>query len=151
MAKQFFLFKWVQGWRLDKFFNTLFKHSANGDISVKDAANKVIDVIDQITVILNGPEAAIIEAAISEEAQVTIEHVKEELQAIKNTLSLIDTIPSISTALKDFKFSPDEKHNDFYHSLVSTAAIAFNDGKISLFEAISFAAQVALFLKDNKI
>lgn len=150
MAKQFFLFKWVHGWRLDKFFNTLFQHSENGNISVKDAAAKVIDVIDQVLTLSNGSEAAIIEAAISEEGQVTIEQVKTELGAIKEALSLIDTLPDVATALKDFKFSPDANHNDFYHSLVSTAAIAFNDGKISLFEAISFAAQVALFIKDNK-
>lgn len=39
--KQFFLVKWVDGWRLSRFFENLFQHSENGNISVKEAAKKV--------------------------------------------------------------------------------------------------------------
>lgn len=144
MSKEFFLTKWIRGWRLDK----LFQHSPNGDISVKDAAAKGIDIINQALAWWVQYEP-LFDSVVSNEGQASADQVKAELTTIEADLSTIQTLPDITTALKDYRFAKDDKRNDFYHSLVSTAALAFTDGKISLFEAISFIAQIALFVKEQ--
>lgn len=130
-------------------FKDLFDSSPNGDISVKDAAQKGINVIDNVTAYWLQYES-IFNAIASDDGIESVEKVKETLAEIKADLEVIETIPDIAEKLKDYRFADDDKRNDFYHSLITTAALAFNDGQISLFEAISFATQVAAFIKETK-
>ena len=145
MAKQFFLFKWIKGWRLDK----LFQHSPNGGISVKDAATKGINVIDNVTAYWTQYEP-IFDAIASDDGVASVDKIKDVLAEIKADLQTIETIPDITDKLQDYRFANDDKRNQFYHELITTAALAFNDGQISLFEAISFATQIAVFIKETK-
>lgn len=145
----FFLTKWVKGWRLDKFFENLFQHSDNGEISVKDAAIKVSGVIDQTLLIWNEYKP-FFDTLFSDDAEASADRVEAEIEIIQGKLLEIQTLPDIAESLKQYRFANDDKRNDFYHSLVSTSALMFNDGKISVFEAVSFLVQIIDFIKSTK-
>ena len=136
--------KWIRGWHLER----LFQHAPNGDISVKDAAKKVVDIIDQIFIYWLQYEP-IFDAIAPDDGEQSVAEIKAKLTEIQGILNVIETLPDISDNLKDFRFATDDKTNDFIHNLVSTAALAFNDGKISIFEAAGFAGQIALFIKEK--
>jgi len=136
--------KWVRGWRLDK----VFQHSPNGDISVKEASAKTIQVIDQ-TLALWTQYEPLFDSLVSNEGEASAERIKAEIEIIKAKLTTLETLPDISEELKDYRFAKDDERNDFYHSLVTSAALMFNDGQISIFEAVSFIVQIAVFIKDN--
>lgn len=138
----FFLFRWIKNLHL-------FTHTDKGEISVKDAATKVFYVIDQVLIYWQQYEA-LFKEVLSDSADAKIDEVKAEVIKIKVDLQMIATLPDVADKLKDYHFSKDNKKDEFYHSLISTAAIAFNDGQISLFEGLSFAAQIAVFVKENK-
>lgn len=148
MSKEFFLTKWIRGWRLDKFFDNLFQHSPNGEITVQEAAAKVVVVIDQ-SLALWAQYEPLFDSIVSDDAQDSADDVKAELASIKQVLLTVQTLPDIADALKDYRFAEDDERNDFYHSLVSTAALSFSDGEISVFEALAFVAQVAVWVKEN--
>lgn len=132
--------KWIRGW---------FKHAPNGDIAVKDAATKVVNIIDQVFYFWAKYEP-IFDALSSDNGVASVVSISNKLSEIQDKLKEIQTLPDISDSLKDYVFSKDVKENEFIHNLISTGAIAFNDGKISIFEATSFVAQIALYLKEHK-
>ena len=138
------IFKWVKGWRLD----LLFEKSDNGEITVGAAAEKVIGVIDQILQLWEQVEP-LYKAIASNEGDASADHVKDEMLNLKVMLQQVQTLPDVANQLKNYRFADDDKRNDFYHSLVSTAALMFNDSKVSLFEAISFLTQIAVFVKGE--
>ena len=140
---------WIKGWRLDKFFKELFKsHTESGEISVKDSAQKVISVIDQ-TLAIWAQYEALFDSVVSDNAEASVEKIKSVIQEIRTKLSEVVTLPDIAQSLQEFRFADDDKRNAFYHSIISTAALAFSDGKISIFEAISFVTQIVVYVKES--
>jgi len=140
--------KWVKGWRLDKFFDELFQQSENGDITVGDSAAKVISVIDQIVVLWAQIEP-LYAILVSNEAEASADKVKAEMLNVRAMLAQVQTLPDVAEQLNGYRFADDDKRNDFYHSLISTAAWIFNDGAIEPTEAILFLTKIALYVKGE--
>jgi len=140
--------KWVKGMQITQFFDQLFNKSENGTITVGDSATKVIGVIDQ-TLALWGQIEPLYKLLVSNEAEASADKVKAEMLNVRAMLAQVQTLPDVAEQLKNYRFADDDKRNDFYHGLISTAALLFNDGEISLAEAILFLSQIAIFVKGE--
>ncbi len=134
------IFKWIRGW--------FPKHSQH-EILLGDAIGKVVSVIDQALAIANGPEAQLIEGVISDEGQESIEKVKAKVIEIRAQLVAIQNLPDVAQQLQSYRFAGSDELNEFLHELVTTAATAFSDNYISLYEAVAFFARIADFIKKN--
>lgn len=150
MAKQFFLFKWIEGMQLGRFFQHIFdQKTASGEISVADAAAKTVNVVEQVRPYWNLVKPDI-ELVFSDDVTASIERVEGIVDDFEAKVKEIQTLPDIPKTLQEYRFADDDKRNDFYHELLSIAAAAFSDGKISEFEAVSFFTRIAVFVKETK-
>lgn len=141
--------KWIRGWRLDKFFDELLKtKNEAGQVTVQASCQKVIGVIDQ-TLALWAQYEPLFNSIVSDDAEVSADKIKAVIEEIKAKLATIVIIPDIPESLQEYRFADNDEWNAFYHSLVTTGALAFSDGKISLFEGISFVGQIGLFIKSQ--
>lgn len=129
-------------------FGALFHKDAAGQISVADAANKVISIIDNVQTYYTQYKPTF-DSIASDEAQTTAENVIAEMLVIRTELTGVASLPDAAEKLKDFRFSNDDNENDFLHSLITTGALAFSDGHISLAEAAMFFTQIGLYVKSK--
>lgn len=136
--------KWIKGWRLDKFFAQLFKKDESGQITVEYGVDKTIGAID--AVLKYESTIRLITGAVSDDVKVSAENVIETLKGAKEQLQDVKTLPDISAALQDYEFSKDENVNDYIHDMVSMTALTFNDGQISIAEAIDIIERTLAFI-----
>ena len=87
MAKEFFLTKWVRGWRLDRFFDNLFQKKEDGTLSIKESAQKVVNAIDNV--LEYEDEAELITAAISDDAELSVQQVIGVIVDVKTMVAAI--------------------------------------------------------------
>lgn len=145
MAKKFFLFRWFtkDGW-----IGKLFEKMPNGEISVQDAVSKAVNAIDNVLVYET--EVELITDAISDEAGASADQVISIVKEVRAKLIEIQTLHDVPEALEDVIFSTNDESNDFIHDIVKMAAVAFNDGKISPFEAVGIIARTIEYIKQLK-
>lgn len=142
--------KWIKGMKITQFLGELFKQkNAAGEITVQASAQKVISVIDQTFALWSQYESTF-RLLFSNEAEASADRVKALMGEIKGKLSAIVILPDIAEGLQEYKFAENPEWNEFYHSLITTAALAFNDKEISLYEAWDFVSEIALFIKEHK-
>lgn len=146
--KEFFLTKWVRGWRLDKFFDNLFKTNEAGEVTVKDAVTKTIAAID--SVLAYEDSVKLISSLLSDNAEASAEQVIETIKGVREQLVDIETLPDIAEGLKDYTFSQNPIVNDYIHDMVSMTALAFNDANISIWEAIGLVTRTTTFIQEKK-
>jgi len=137
--------KWVHGWHLEY----LWQHTPNGDITVQKGAAQGAIAIGNLLTLLDSPEGEALKGYISNEGQDTIQKVEDLLERVEGDLMVVQTLPDTATKLKDYQFSTDERENTFVHNIVDTAALALNDGKVSILEGFTFLSIILAYIKGN--
>jgi hypothetical protein len=132
--------KWVKGWRLDK----LFSHTSTGDISVQVASQQGIDFMAKVSEFINGQNAAILGALLGDKWNSLVVSANVIITEITSVLEGVVTLPDVATNLEQFEFSTDPKKNKIIHDIVTTSALIFSDGKIS----VSDAAFALILIQD---
>lgn len=132
------LAKWIRGWRLDLAWQKLF-HSPDAPlppINIQEISGKSAAILTQVNDILLSPLVVRIEALVPDIVK-TIEFAKAQLPTMIAVLSGVSQMTDISTGLQDFRFSKDDKENELYHKIIKSAALIFNDGSVSINDAIT--------------
>lgn len=142
---QLFLFRWFtkSGW-----IGKLFAQQPGDTVSVKVAATKTADAID--TALVYETEIDLIAESISDNVGASANEVEDKLKEVRDQLRQIETLPDIAESLQDFTFSADEDTNHYIKDMVTTTALAFNDGKISPAEAGLLVVRTIAFVKLKK-
>ena len=123
--------KWIKGWRLDKIFSS----TKAADISIQEAAQKASDFLVNVQGFIISPEADILEVLLGDKWQEIADKANEILPEIIADLEEIKIIPDIAIKLEDYTFFEDEEKDKLYHDIVTSAALIFSDGKLSISDA----------------
>lgn len=123
--------KWIKGWRLDKIFSS----TKAADISIQEAAQKASDFLVNVQGFIISPEADILEVLLGDKWQEIADKANEILPEIIADLEDIKIIPDIAIKLEDYTFFEDEEKDKLYHDIVTSAALIFSDGKLSISDA----------------
>ncbi len=125
-----------------------FHKSPAGNITIGDAVTKGVNALNDVIAKwdLYKPE---IEDLISEEGSASIEQVETEIKSAIEKFKDVNTFPDLSVKLVDVKLADDPKRNDFYHSLLQQAALAGDDGNISVPELLLMVGTAISFFKGN--
>lgn len=125
---------------------SFFHKSPSGQITIGDAVTKGVNALNDVIVKWDAykPE---IEAMISDEGTASIEQVEAEIKAAIDKFKEVNTFPDLSAKLVDVKLADDQKRNDFYHSLLQQAALAGDDGNVSVPEFLLMVGTAIAFFK----
>lgn len=123
----------------------IFQAQPGPEISVHDAAQTAATFLGKVIDAINGPIYAVLKVILSDNAQASIEAIKAELIIIQADLLQVTLIPDIATKLQDYRFAEDDNRNILYHKIVTSAALIFSDGKLSLNDAESVIELVSEF------
>ncbi len=125
-----------------------FHKSPAGEITIGDAVTKGVNALNDVIAKwdLYKPE---IEDLISEEGTASIEEVETEIKNAIEKFKDVNTFPDLSVKLVDVKLADDPKRNDFYHSLLQQAALAGDDGNISVPELLLMVGTAISFFTGN--
>lgn len=123
--------KWIKGWRLDKIFSS----TKAADISIQEAAQKASDFLVNVQGFIISPEADILEVLLGDKWQEIADKANEILPEVIADLEEIKIIPDIAIKLEDYTFFEDEEKDKLYHDIVTSAALIFSDGKLSISDA----------------
>lgn len=123
--------KWIRGWRLDK----LFQSHKDKDISLVKAAATASQFLEKLHKFLSSEEVQTLEALFPGAWQEMIQKANPIIEELKNELSQISGMESVAISLSKYKFFDDKEKDRKYHAVVTSAALIFSDGKISISDA----------------
>lgn len=147
--KEFFLTKWIRGWRLDRVWSNLFadKNVPVEPISVKEATAITVEYLQKAYTWLEQGGKAILLNMVGPEADKAIEAAYEAIPLLMADLLVIQTLPDIADATDKYEFSKDPAKNELLHDVVHAVAYSFGDGRLSWNDMWQL---VSLVVPDNE-